>query len=44
MAKVDNLPTFATFNNGDLVNQSQTTKLEVLTDLVNEVVYFIVNS
>ncbi len=38
LAKVDNLPTFATFKNGALVNQSQTTKLEVLTDLVNEVV------
>lgn len=38
MAKVDNLPTFATFKNGVLVNQSQTTKLEVLTELVNEVV------
>ncbi len=37
LAKVDNLPTFATFKNGVLVNQSQTTKLEVLTDLVNEV-------
>lgn len=38
MAKVDNLPTFATFKNGILVNQNQTTKLEVLTELVNEVV------
>ena len=37
LAKVDNLPTFATFKNGVLVNQTQTTKLEVLTDLVNEV-------
>lgn len=37
MAKVDNLPTFATFKNGVLLNQSQTTKLEVLTELVNEV-------
>lgn len=37
LAKVDNLPTFATFINGVLVNQTQTTKLEVLTDLVNEV-------
>jgi thiol-disulfide isomerase/thioredoxin len=37
LAKVDNLPTFATFKNGVLVNQSQTTKLEVLTELVNEV-------
>lgn len=38
MAKVDNLPTFATFKNGVLVNQSQTTKVEILTELVNEVV------
>ncbi len=38
LAKVDNLPTFATFRNGKLVNQSQTTKLEVLTELVNEVI------
>ena len=37
LAKVDNLPTFATFKNGVLVNQVQTNKLEVLTDLVNEV-------
>ncbi len=37
LAKVDNLPTFATFRNGTLVNQTQTNKLEVLTDLVNEV-------
>ena len=38
MAKVDNLPTFATFKNGVLVNQTQTNKLAVLTELVNEVV------
>ncbi|MUV03813.1 thioredoxin [Flavobacterium rakeshii] len=37
LAKVDNLPTFATFKNGSLVNQVQTNKLDVLTDLVNEV-------
>jgi thiol-disulfide isomerase/thioredoxin len=37
LAKVDNLPTFATFKNGSLVNQVQTNKLEILTDLVNEV-------
>lgn len=37
LANVDNLPTFATFKNGSLVNQTQTNKLEVLTDLVNEV-------
>ncbi|POS01606.1 thioredoxin family protein [Flavobacterium croceum] len=38
LAKVDNLPTFATFKNGVLVNQAQTNKAEVLTELVNEVV------
>lgn len=38
LAKVDNLPTFATFKNGILVNQTQTNKAEVLTELVNEVV------
>ena len=37
LAKVDNLPTFAAFKNGALVNQVQTNKLDVLTDLVNEV-------
>lgn len=37
LAKVDNLPTFATFRNGQLVNQVQTNKVETLTDLVNEV-------
>lgn len=38
LAKVNNLPTFATFKSGVLVNQTQTNKLEVLTELVNEVV------
>ena len=38
LAKVDNLPTFATFKNGALVNQTQTNKAEVLTELVNEVI------
>jgi thiol-disulfide isomerase/thioredoxin len=37
MATVDNLPTFATFKNGNFVNQVQTNKFEVLKDLVNEV-------
>lgn len=32
-AKVDNLPTFAAFENGMLVDQVQTNKAEVLTDL-----------
>lgn len=37
LAKVDNLPTFATFRNGTLLNQVQTNKFELLKDLVNEV-------
>ena len=37
LAKVDNLPTFAAFRNGELVNQVQTNKAEILTDLINEV-------
>jgi len=38
LAKVDNLPTFATFKSGVLVNQTQTNKAEILTELVNEVI------
>lgn len=38
LAKVDNLPTFATFKDGALANQTQTNKTEVLTDFVNEFV------
>ncbi len=37
LANVNNLPTFAAFRKGDFVNQVQTNKLEVLTDLINEV-------
>jgi len=37
LATVDNLPTFATFENGKKVNQTQTNKFDVLKDLVNEV-------
>ena len=37
LAKVDNLPTFAAFKNGTLLNQVQTNKVEVLTDLLNEI-------
>ncbi len=36
-AKVDNLPTFAVFQKGELVNQVQTNKFDVLKELVNEV-------
>ena len=38
LAVVDNLPTFATFVNGEKINQTQTNKFEVLKDLVNEIV------
>jgi thioredoxin 1 len=38
LANVSNLPTFATFLNGELVNQTQTNKQEVLSELVNEIV------
>jgi len=37
LANVSNLPTFATFVNGKLVNQTQTNKAEVLSELVNEI-------
>lgn len=37
LANVSNLPTFATFVNGKLVNETQTNKQEVLIDLVQEI-------
>ena len=37
LANVSNLPTFATFVNGILVNETQTNKAEVLAELVNEI-------
>jgi hypothetical protein len=37
LANVSNLPTFATFVNGKLVNETQTNKTEVLAELVNEI-------
>ncbi|HRE78774.1 MAG TPA: thioredoxin family protein [Flavobacterium sp.] len=37
LANVSNLPTFATFINGELVNQTQTNKAEVLAELVSEI-------
>ena len=36
LAKVDNLPTFAIFKNGELVNQVQSNQAESLTNLFNE--------
>ncbi|TGD59472.1 thioredoxin family protein [Flavobacterium humi] len=38
LANVSNLPTFAAFVNGKLVNETQTNKAEVLTELVNGIV------
>jgi thiol-disulfide isomerase/thioredoxin len=38
LAVVDNLPTFATFTNGNKLNQIQTNKFDVLKELVSEVV------
>ncbi len=37
LANVSNLPTFATFHNGVLVNETQTNKAEILGDLVTEI-------
>jgi thioredoxin 1 len=37
LANVDNLPTFAAFKNGILINQTQTNKTEVLIEFVNEI-------
>ena len=36
LAKVDNLPTFAIFSKGELVNQVQTNQAESLYNLFNE--------
>jgi len=36
LANVDNLPTFAAFKGGDLLNQIQTNKFDSLKELVNE--------
>nr|WP_315203072.1 thioredoxin family protein [uncultured Flavobacterium sp.] len=38
LANVSNLPTFATFVNGKLVNETQTNKQDVLIELVGELV------
>ena len=36
LANVSNLPTFAVFNGGTLVDETQTNKAEVLAELVNK--------
>jgi thioredoxin 1 len=37
LANVSNLPTFATFVDGKLINETQTNKAEVLANLVDEI-------
>jgi len=37
LASVNNLPTFAGFKNGVLINQLQTTKEDLLKNLINEI-------
>jgi len=37
LADVSNLPTFATFVNGEFKSQAQTNKFDVLKDLVSEI-------
>ena len=37
LATVDNLPTFAAFKNGALVNQVQTNKAEILKQFIDEI-------
>lgn len=39
LANVNNLPTFAAFKGGQLVNQVQTNKFDPLIDLLNEVTH-----
>ncbi len=37
LAKVDNLPTFAGFSNGELVSQNQGNKIEIVKDILSEI-------
>ena len=39
LANVDNLPTFAAFQNGELKSQVQTNKFEVLKTMVDEIAH-----
>lgn len=39
LATVDNLPTFASFKGGQIVNQVQTNKFEVLKEFVDEITH-----
>lgn len=39
MARVDNLPTFAAFKDGQLLNQVQTNQVASLNDLLNEITH-----
>lgn len=39
LANVNNLPTFASFKGGKLINQVQTNKIDGLIDLLNEVTH-----
>lgn len=39
LAKVDNLPTFAAFKNGQLLNQVQTNQAASLNELFNEITH-----
>lgn len=39
LANVSNLPTFAAFKNGQLMNQVQTNKFDPLIELLNEVTH-----
>jgi len=37
LAQVDNLPTFAVFKDGELINQTQTNKADVLKEILSEI-------
>lgn len=37
LAKVDNLPTFAGYKNGELIKQTQGNKLDVIQEVIDEI-------